>query len=219
MPWSIGMRFNPMSLAPTQMEQATCGNQVSGLLMNTVASSTGRFKRKTMPSTRHKVRCSGSRGVGGTNAISRPNENALMTRLRLNAQQPRSTTSAVKCLRYHRFSSAWRAGVMLLSQCCMNLRSTPEADIIPLPPIRGDPHAPAAKNSDVVGRWRYLRRRCSIAAVAIILERLWTLQSSRVIPRDLSQKVWNWFEADQLSEKLIVALEQNSPLGKLLAIR
>jgi biopolymer transport protein ExbB len=59
---------------------------------------------------------------------------------------------------------------------------------------------------------------CSIAAVAIILERLWTLQSSRVIPRDLSQKVWNWIEADQLSEKLIVALEQNSPLGKLLAI-
>src|SRR5271168_2304015 len=59
---------------------------------------------------------------------------------------------------------------------------------------------------------------CSIAAVAIILERLWTLQSSRVIPRDLSQKVWNWIEADQLSEKLVIALEQNSPLGKLLAI-
>ena len=32
---------------------------------------------------------------------------------------------------------------------------------------------------------------CSIAAVAIILERLWTLQSNRVIPRDLAQKVWN----------------------------
>ena len=59
---------------------------------------------------------------------------------------------------------------------------------------------------------------CSIAAVAIILERLWTLQSSRVIPRDLSQKVWNWIEADQLSDKLVVALEHNSPLGKLLAI-
>ncbi len=42
---------------------------------------------------------------------------------------------------------------------------------------------------------------CSIASVAIILERLWTLQSSRVIPRDLSQKVWNWIEADQLSDK------------------
>jgi biopolymer transport protein ExbB len=59
---------------------------------------------------------------------------------------------------------------------------------------------------------------CSVASVAIILERLWTLQSSRVIPRDLSQKVWNWIEADQLSEKLVIALEQNSPLGKLLAI-
>ena len=59
---------------------------------------------------------------------------------------------------------------------------------------------------------------CSIASVAIILERLWTLQSSRVIPRDLSQKVWNWIEADQLSEKLVIALEHNSPLGKLLAI-
>jgi biopolymer transport protein ExbB len=59
---------------------------------------------------------------------------------------------------------------------------------------------------------------CSIAAVAIILERLWTLQSSRVIPRDLAQKVWNWIEADQLSDKLVLALEQNSPLGKLLAI-
>src|SRR5260370_22345799 len=59
---------------------------------------------------------------------------------------------------------------------------------------------------------------CSIAAVAIILERLWTLQSSRVIPRDLSQKVWNWIEADQLSDKLVAALEQNSPLVKLLAI-
>jgi biopolymer transport protein ExbB len=59
---------------------------------------------------------------------------------------------------------------------------------------------------------------CSIAAVAIILERFWTLQTNRVIPRDLSDKVWKWIEADQLSDKLILALEQNSPLGKLLAI-
>jgi biopolymer transport protein ExbB len=59
---------------------------------------------------------------------------------------------------------------------------------------------------------------CSVAAVAIILERLWALQSNRVVPRDLAQKVWNWIEADQLNEKLITALEKNSPLGKLLAI-
>ena len=59
---------------------------------------------------------------------------------------------------------------------------------------------------------------CSIVSVAIILERLWTLQSNRVIPRDLAQKVWNWIEADQMTDKLVLALEQNSPLGKLLAI-
>ena len=58
---------------------------------------------------------------------------------------------------------------------------------------------------------------CSILAVAIVCERFWTLQSSRVIPRDLSQKVWNWIETDQLNDKLIAALELNSPLGQLLA--
>jgi biopolymer transport protein ExbB len=58
---------------------------------------------------------------------------------------------------------------------------------------------------------------CSILAVAIVCERIWTLQSSRVIPRDLSQKVWNWIETDQLNDKLIAALELNSPLGQLLA--
>src|ERR1700690_4334068 len=59
---------------------------------------------------------------------------------------------------------------------------------------------------------------CSIVAAAIICERFWTLQSSRVIPRDLSQKVWNWIETDQLNDNLIAALEQNSPLGQLLAL-
>jgi biopolymer transport protein ExbB len=39
-----------------------------------------------------------------------------------------------------------------------------------------------------------------------------------VIPQDLSQRVLNWIDADQLSDKLIAAIEQNSPLGKLLAI-
>ncbi len=59
---------------------------------------------------------------------------------------------------------------------------------------------------------------CSVAAVAIVLERLWTLQSKRVIPPDLADKVWKWVEADQLTEKLVIAIERNSPLGKLLAV-
>src|ERR1700690_2783519 len=58
---------------------------------------------------------------------------------------------------------------------------------------------------------------CSIVAAAIILERLWTLQDRRVLPPDLTQKVWTLVESDQNNEKIILALEQNSPLGKLLA--
>jgi biopolymer transport protein ExbB len=59
---------------------------------------------------------------------------------------------------------------------------------------------------------------CSVLSVAIILERLWALQSNRVVPRDLTQKVFNWIEAGQLTDKMLVSLEQNSPLGKLLAV-
>jgi biopolymer transport protein ExbB len=58
---------------------------------------------------------------------------------------------------------------------------------------------------------------CSIAAAAIILERMWTLQEKRVLPGDLVQKIWQLVEANQINDKIIAALEQNSPLGKVLA--
>ena len=57
----------------------------------------------------------------------------------------------------------------------------------------------------------------SIVAAAIFLERLWTLQSKRVLPGELTQKVWRWVEQGQVQDKHIVALQQNSPLGKILA--
>jgi biopolymer transport protein ExbB len=58
---------------------------------------------------------------------------------------------------------------------------------------------------------------CSICAVAIILERLWTLQERRVLPQDLAPRVWQLIESNQVNDKVIAALEQNSPLGRLLA--
>src|SRR3974390_3382239 len=58
---------------------------------------------------------------------------------------------------------------------------------------------------------------CSIAAVAIIFERLWSLQDSRVVPPQLAEKVWKVVEARGLTDKHIAALEQNSPLGRILA--
>jgi biopolymer transport protein ExbB len=58
---------------------------------------------------------------------------------------------------------------------------------------------------------------CSVGAAAIILERLWTLQEQRVLPRDLIRRVRQLVEADQINDKVITALEQNSPLGRVLA--
>ena len=59
---------------------------------------------------------------------------------------------------------------------------------------------------------------CSVVAVAIVLERLWTLQERRVLPPELTRRVWQLIEGNQITEPMIHALEQNSPLGKLLAV-
>lgn len=58
---------------------------------------------------------------------------------------------------------------------------------------------------------------CSIIAAAIILERLWTLQQRRVLPAEITDKVWRWVEQGQIQEKHVMALQRNSPLGKILA--
>ncbi|MEP7243866.1 MAG: MotA/TolQ/ExbB proton channel family protein [Gammaproteobacteria bacterium] len=58
---------------------------------------------------------------------------------------------------------------------------------------------------------------CSVVAAAIILERVWTLQDRRVLPRELPKKVSQLIESNQINDKVIAALEQNSPLGRVLA--
>jgi biopolymer transport protein ExbB len=58
---------------------------------------------------------------------------------------------------------------------------------------------------------------CSILAVAIALERLWTLREQRVVPVELTDKVWQWVENRALSDKQILALQHHSPLGRVLA--
>jgi biopolymer transport protein ExbB len=58
---------------------------------------------------------------------------------------------------------------------------------------------------------------CSILAVAITLERLWTLREQRVVPTELTDKVWQWVENRALSDKQVMALQQHSPLGSVLA--
>lgn len=58
---------------------------------------------------------------------------------------------------------------------------------------------------------------CSVIAAAIILERLWTLQKRRVLPRDLTAEVWSWVKSNQLNNKHIQTLHDSSPLGQILA--
>src|SRR5438046_10137715 len=58
---------------------------------------------------------------------------------------------------------------------------------------------------------------CSITGAAIVLERLWTLQDKRVLPQELPDRAWQLIEANQANDKVTATLEQNSPLGRLLA--
>jgi biopolymer transport protein ExbB len=58
---------------------------------------------------------------------------------------------------------------------------------------------------------------CSVATVAIILERLWTLQRQRVLPNDLTRRVRDWVRSGQFEVSHLQALHQSSPLGQVLA--
>lgn len=58
---------------------------------------------------------------------------------------------------------------------------------------------------------------CGIITMGIILERFWTLQQKRVLPEDLTAKVWGWVKRDALDQRQIQTLHQSSPLGQILA--
>ena len=58
---------------------------------------------------------------------------------------------------------------------------------------------------------------CSVIAVAIIVERLWTLRQKKVIPEKLLTGIWNLLNKDSLTDKHIDQIENGSPLGRVLA--
>ncbi|MBU6470010.1 MAG: MotA/TolQ/ExbB proton channel family protein [Gammaproteobacteria bacterium] len=58
---------------------------------------------------------------------------------------------------------------------------------------------------------------CSILVVAIVAERLWTLQARRVAPEHLAAQVWNWLKNGELDDERLQALRAGSPLGRILA--
>ena len=58
---------------------------------------------------------------------------------------------------------------------------------------------------------------CSAVALAIILERFWSLRRSAVIPPGLGDEVREWARTRKIDPEHLQVLSTNSPLGELLA--
>ena len=58
---------------------------------------------------------------------------------------------------------------------------------------------------------------CSTLAVAIIIERFWTLRASKVIPEGLGATVEDWATRHELDQRHLDQLRTESPLGRIYA--
>ncbi len=58
---------------------------------------------------------------------------------------------------------------------------------------------------------------CSVLAMSLIGERLWTLRKSRIIPEHLVAKIWGWKKSKQLTAEKVTTLRKSSALGAVLA--
>ena len=58
---------------------------------------------------------------------------------------------------------------------------------------------------------------CSVLALAIIIERFWTLRVSRLAPKDLVNELWGWIKRKELNSKKLRELKDAAPIGRILA--
>jgi len=58
---------------------------------------------------------------------------------------------------------------------------------------------------------------CSILAIAIVIERFWTLSAARISPKYVLAQVWTWLKNNQLDSVKLTELRLSSPLGQILA--
>ena len=58
---------------------------------------------------------------------------------------------------------------------------------------------------------------CSIASMAIICERFWSLDKKKILPNDLVPRVWQLSRDNQLDDMTIRRLKVSSPLGAVLS--
>ena len=58
---------------------------------------------------------------------------------------------------------------------------------------------------------------CSIAVIAISIERMWTLNASKIAPKNQLAQVWSWVQSNQIDANRLRELRKSSELGKILA--
>ncbi|BBL74535.1 MotA/TolQ/ExbB proton channel family protein [Methylomagnum ishizawai] len=58
---------------------------------------------------------------------------------------------------------------------------------------------------------------CSVLALAIVVERFWTLRPQRIVPPHLVNHVWGLYRKHQFDTMQLRALRMGSPLGTVLA--
>ncbi len=70
----------------------------------------------------------------------------------------------------------------------------------------------------VAGGWLMLPLiLCSIAVIAISIERYWTLNPNKIAPKHQLAQVWAWIKNNQVNAERLRELKQSSELGKILA--
>ena len=74
------------------------------------------------------------------------------------------------------------------------------------------------QNIIIAGGWLMLPLIvCSIAVVAIFIERIWTLNPGKIAPKYQLSQVWQWIKNNQINAERLRQLEQSSELGRILA--
>ena len=58
---------------------------------------------------------------------------------------------------------------------------------------------------------------CSILAIAIAIERFWSLSAARITPKYVLAQIWTWLKSNQLDSSKLRELRMSSPLGQILA--
>ena len=70
----------------------------------------------------------------------------------------------------------------------------------------------------VAGGWLMIPiLACSVGVIAIVFERYWTLNQSKIVPPGLLQKTWDDYRNSRLTSETVAELRSGSPLGEIFA--